>query len=77
MSRLVAGFARWRIITHKIPGNPLAAHELECLGCAERSGPGADFNSCRSWAFEHTGRNSGHDTYREIVHRYWQTQLME
>ncbi|MEV5506838.1 hypothetical protein [Streptomyces orinoci] len=78
MTRTTFRFARWRIMSTKVPGTPLVSHELECMGCGERSGMHPEFERCRDWAFSHSGRNQQHGgTYREIVHRYWTADLID
>ncbi|MEV5510644.1 hypothetical protein [Streptomyces orinoci] len=56
---------------------PDISHEFVCVGCADRSGPCREFETAQHWALGHSGRNPSHTTYRETIHRYWQTAMVD
>ncbi|MFF4407794.1 hypothetical protein [Streptomyces sp. NPDC001404] len=77
MTRSVMRFARWKITSVKVPGNPLVTHELSCAACESSSRPCAEVDTALDWAMGHSGANPSHTGYREIARRHWKTSLEE
>lgn len=77
MTRSVTRFARWKIHREKLAAVPEITYEMECAACSQRSPVAPDFETASNWAFQHSGRNITHTGYREIIHRYWKTELIE
>lgn len=72
----VIRYADWMIGPDTAPEAPDIIHELECTTCNALSGPDENFETVRTWAFRHVGRNPSHTGYREIIHRFWRATLV-
>jgi hypothetical protein len=82
VTRSILRFARWRIDPNRAAPQ---MHVFECTTCAAlggedpaaRSPASADVTKAQDWALRHSGRHNGHNGYREIVTRYWRTQMVD
>jgi hypothetical protein len=81
VTRSVMRFANWLITPDRAEGAPHPLFEMECTTCPtgpeSRSEASEDFADAQDWALRHSGRNPGHTHYREIVTRFWRTQMVD
>jgi hypothetical protein len=85
MSRSIMRFVNWRIAPNRGPDVP-QMHVFECTTCAAldapddagaRSPASADVTQAQDWALRHSGRRPDHTGFREIVTRYWRTEMVD
>lgn len=45
--------------------------------CGERGACSEDFETARSFTFQHVGGQPSHTGYREILHRFWRMHMAD
>ncbi|MEU6709034.1 DUF7848 domain-containing protein [Streptomyces wuyuanensis] len=69
-------FADWTISPETTPPSPPIVHQFECATCNAEGAADEDFETARTWTFQHVGKNPSHQSYREIIHRFWRMHLV-
>ncbi|MFD9618514.1 hypothetical protein ACFWB2_14760 [Streptomyces virginiae] len=72
----VIRWADWTMSPDRSPEAPPIVHEFQCTTCQEEGPASEDFETARTWTFQHVGRNPSHQGYREIIHRFWRMNLV-
>ncbi|MEC4021006.1 DUF7848 domain-containing protein [Streptomyces sp. H27-D2] len=71
MTRSVYRYISWTMGPDPARKAPEMVHELQCTTCDLGSGEQEVFEKARDWAFKHIGGHPSHQSYREIVTRFW------
>jgi hypothetical protein len=87
MTRAVLRYVNWLITRDHAEGAPQSElYEMQCTTCAtldahdgagSRSPASEDVTDGQKWALQHSGRHPSHTGYREIITRFWRTQIVD